>query len=194
MGIIPILSMSYITTRIVKRQTNVAKIPRVPIENQIITLIVIKIAIKFSPCMKTQNRQETFLESFSVLQFGPCMIVRSTLNILFYVYRNQSVKIKKVVYISQHSFAGEQFLKDIFSGTIFPGIFFPGDHFSGTFFSRTYLYFDIISQTVSLKLFLHTDLVTTRHWFFFSVVIKYSGCSQISGKKKMSNANVRQPY
>ena len=47
-GIIAILSMSYITTRIVK--TSVAKIPRVPVENQITTLSVVKIAIKFSPC------------------------------------------------------------------------------------------------------------------------------------------------
>ena len=42
-GIIAILSMSYITRRIVK-------IPRVPVENQITTLSVVKIAIKFSPC------------------------------------------------------------------------------------------------------------------------------------------------
>ena len=33
LGIIAILSMSYITTRIVKTLTNVAKIPRVPVEN-----------------------------------------------------------------------------------------------------------------------------------------------------------------
>ena len=49
-GIIAILSMSYITTHIVKTLTSVAKIPRVPVENQIITLSVVKIAIKFSPC------------------------------------------------------------------------------------------------------------------------------------------------
>ena len=51
-GIIAILSMSYITTRIVKTLTSVAKIPRVPVENQITTLSVVKIAIKFSPCSK----------------------------------------------------------------------------------------------------------------------------------------------
>ena len=45
-GIIAILSMSYITTRIVKTKTSVAKIPRMPG----ITLNVVKIAIKFSPC------------------------------------------------------------------------------------------------------------------------------------------------
>ena len=50
MGIIAILSMSYITTRIVKPWTNVAKVPRVPIEKQITILSVVKIAIKFSPC------------------------------------------------------------------------------------------------------------------------------------------------
>ena len=50
-GIIAILSMSYITTRIVKILTSVAKIPRVPVDNQIITLSVVKIAIKFSPRM-----------------------------------------------------------------------------------------------------------------------------------------------
>ena len=49
-GIIAIPSMSYITTRIVKTSTSVAKIPRVPVENQITTLSVVKIAIKFSPC------------------------------------------------------------------------------------------------------------------------------------------------
>ena len=53
-GIIAILSMSYITTRIVKTQaykkTSVAKIPRVPVENQITTLSLVKIDIKFSPC------------------------------------------------------------------------------------------------------------------------------------------------
>ena len=49
-GIIAILSMSYISTRIVKTYTSVAKIPRVPVENQIATLNVVKIAIKFSPC------------------------------------------------------------------------------------------------------------------------------------------------
>ena len=48
-GIIAILSMSYITTRIVKTYTSVAKILRVPVENQITTPSVVKIAIKFSP-------------------------------------------------------------------------------------------------------------------------------------------------
>ena len=37
-GIIAILTMSYITTCIVKTQTSVAKISRVPVENQITTL------------------------------------------------------------------------------------------------------------------------------------------------------------
>ena len=49
MGIISILSMSYITIRIVKTWTSVAKIPRVPVFNQITTLSVVKIATKFSP-------------------------------------------------------------------------------------------------------------------------------------------------
>ena len=49
-GIIAILSMSYINTRIVKTQKSVAKIPRVPVENQITTVSVVKIAIIFSPC------------------------------------------------------------------------------------------------------------------------------------------------
>ena len=49
-GIIAILNMTFITTRIVKTWTSVAKIPRVPVENQITTLSVVKIAIKFSPC------------------------------------------------------------------------------------------------------------------------------------------------
>ena len=55
-GIIVILSMSYITTRIVKTQTSVAKIPRVPVENQITTLSVVKIAIKFSSCMNDNEK------------------------------------------------------------------------------------------------------------------------------------------
>ena len=46
-----LLSMSYITTRIVKTQTSVAKIPRVPVENQITTLSVVKIPTKFSLCI-----------------------------------------------------------------------------------------------------------------------------------------------
>ena len=49
-GIIAILSMLYIATHIVK--TCVAKIPRVSVENQITTLSVVKIAIKFSLCAK----------------------------------------------------------------------------------------------------------------------------------------------
>ena len=49
-GIFAILSMLYITTRIVKTYTSVAKIPRVPAEKQNTTLSVVKIAIKFSPC------------------------------------------------------------------------------------------------------------------------------------------------
>ena len=47
--IIAILTASYITTRIVKTYTSVVKITRVPVENQITTLSVVKIAIKFSP-------------------------------------------------------------------------------------------------------------------------------------------------
>ena len=47
-GIIAMLSMAYITTRIVKALTSVAKIPRVPVENQNTTLSVVKITIKFS--------------------------------------------------------------------------------------------------------------------------------------------------
>ena len=50
-GIIAILSMSYITTRVVKTQKCVVKITRVPVENEITTLSVVKIAIKFSPCI-----------------------------------------------------------------------------------------------------------------------------------------------
>ena len=54
-GIIATLSMSYITTRIEKTSTSVAKIPRVPVENQVTTLSVVKIAIKFSPCGITES-------------------------------------------------------------------------------------------------------------------------------------------
>ena len=40
----------------IKTYTSVAKIPRVPVENQITTLGVVKIAIKFSPCTLTRHR------------------------------------------------------------------------------------------------------------------------------------------
>ena len=53
--IIAILSMSYITTRIVKTYTSVTKISRVPVENQITTLRVVNIAIRFSPWTKNDN-------------------------------------------------------------------------------------------------------------------------------------------
>ena len=49
-GVIAILSISYFITRIVKTYTSVAKISRVPVGNQITTLSVVKITIKFSPC------------------------------------------------------------------------------------------------------------------------------------------------
>ena len=60
---IVILSMSLITTRIVK--TSVAQISRVPVENQITTLSVVKIAIKFSPCSALQCRKvQSSIEKF----------------------------------------------------------------------------------------------------------------------------------
>ena len=49
-GIIAILSVSYIATRIVKTYTSLPKISRVLVEKQIATLSAVKIAIKFSPC------------------------------------------------------------------------------------------------------------------------------------------------
>ena len=52
--IIAILSMLFITTRMVKTWTSVAKISRVLVENQVTTLSVVKIAIKFSPCRETE--------------------------------------------------------------------------------------------------------------------------------------------
>ena len=52
-GIIAILSMSYITT-------SVAKIPRVSVENQITILSVVKIAIKFSPCIYWEKPELLF--------------------------------------------------------------------------------------------------------------------------------------
>ena len=48
-GIIAILSMSYITTRKVKDRQVWQNFP-VPVENQITTLSVVKIAIRFFPC------------------------------------------------------------------------------------------------------------------------------------------------
>ena len=53
--IIAILSMSYITTHIVTTWTSVAKIPREHVENQITTLSVVRIAIKFSPCSRQKS-------------------------------------------------------------------------------------------------------------------------------------------
>ena len=65
-GIIAILSMSYITTRIVKTLTNVAKIPRVPVEDQITTLSVVKIAIKFSPCKQLSYHPIKIYSTFTL--------------------------------------------------------------------------------------------------------------------------------
>ena len=62
-GIIAILRISYITTRIVKTYTSVAKIPRVPVENLITTLSVVKIAIKFSPCGRKCVYKFAFISS-----------------------------------------------------------------------------------------------------------------------------------
>ena len=42
--------MSHIPTRVVKTETSVAKIPKAHAENQITTLSMVKIAIKFFPC------------------------------------------------------------------------------------------------------------------------------------------------
>ena len=50
--------MSHINTRIVKTLTSMAKISRVPVENQITTLSVVKITIKFSPCIVEGNFSE----------------------------------------------------------------------------------------------------------------------------------------
>ena len=72
-GIIAILSMSYITTRIVKTQTSMAKIPTVPIENQITTLCVVKIAIKFSPCIFSKR----WLQNYKVFNFESFILIRS---------------------------------------------------------------------------------------------------------------------
>ena len=68
-GFIAILSMSYITTRIVKAQTSVAKIPRVPVENQFTTLSVVKIAIKFSPCALMEKTKTDYPSSEDVKNF-----------------------------------------------------------------------------------------------------------------------------
>ena len=79
MGIIAVLSMSYITTRIVKTQTSVAKIPRVPVENQIITLSVVKIAIKFSPCRNVQQHLIILIIVYSLsFLYFKCVNIRST--------------------------------------------------------------------------------------------------------------------
>ena len=68
--IFAILSMSYITTRIVKTQTSVTKIPRVPVENEITTPSVVKIAIKFSPYGKLPAR--LFFLFFFSFCFSSC--------------------------------------------------------------------------------------------------------------------------
>ena len=44
-----------------------AKIPRVPVENQITTLSVVKIAIKFSPCKKSNWKNQSFEELFGAM-------------------------------------------------------------------------------------------------------------------------------
>ena len=76
MGIIAILSMSYITTRILKTYTSVAKIPRVPVGNKITTLSVVKIAIKFSPCIYNRFRLELWNKKWQI-QYGGHQIENS---------------------------------------------------------------------------------------------------------------------
>ena len=46
-----------------------AKIPRVPVENQITTLSVVKIAIKFSPCTMSQTMATVILNFRENLEF-----------------------------------------------------------------------------------------------------------------------------
>ena len=80
MGIIAILGVSYITTRMVKTQTSVAKIPRVPVENQITTLSVVKIAIKFTPCkVKTTPQTQSVRQLTSrKKKYGCCSDTTTT--------------------------------------------------------------------------------------------------------------------
>ena len=52
MGIIAISSVSHTPMRIVKTETRVARIPRVLVEKPVTTLSMVKMAIKFSPCME----------------------------------------------------------------------------------------------------------------------------------------------
>ena len=93
-GIIAILSMSYMTTRIVKIQTSVAKIPRVPVENQITTPSVVKFAIKFSPCIKEQYGRTSLLQYFTTIVqierlYKNCSQYKNThLFICFYMNRS----------------------------------------------------------------------------------------------------------
>ena len=89
-GIIAILSMSYITRHIVKIQTSVAKIPRVLLENQITTLSVVKIATKFSPCTRRQRCRKIFF----TLRFIRSSLVRepSRVNDFDIGYTNLSLR------------------------------------------------------------------------------------------------------
>ena len=56
-GIIAILSMSYITTRMLKTRTSVAKIPRVPVENQITTYFL---------CLKVFLTMEHYIKLLTI--------------------------------------------------------------------------------------------------------------------------------
>ena len=65
----------------------VAKIPRVPVENQITTLSVVKIATKFSPCsVKGYERSSYSIFSFAKLFFHFFKIIRTLKFLLFFLF------------------------------------------------------------------------------------------------------------
>ena len=112
---------------------------------------------------KPKTRQQIFLDSFSVLQFGAyvgswrerqtpfcvCSGInwwkwKSRLNFLAFFWRRTVFKGDS----SGDHFSGDQFSGDHFSGDQFPGTIFPGDHFSRVPFFRRPIFRDHFSGTI----------------------------------------------
>ena len=68
---------------------------------------------------KPKTGQQTFLDSFSVLQFGACRIVRWTSNIFLCVYSGIN-RVELKGYFSGDHFSGDYFSEVFFQGTMRP--------------------------------------------------------------------------
>ena len=88
-----------------------AKIPRVPVENQITTLSVVKIAIKFSPCNERERAQpcswNVHSRTFSIVGHDCVQKKSSEIDfLLFYCCQNSSnIPLYSIVDCSRQCFA-----------------------------------------------------------------------------------------